>query len=288
MIELYENLSEKEADLCSLILKASFIPHRVKKQARGYAVYVDEHLFDQARDTIEQYFIENRMDYTLPGTEPEAAEHGYAGIWMAVFLGAIHFYVQSTGASDNIWRHFGASAALINEGELFRTITALMLHADTVHLVGNMAGMAVFGTAVAQVAGWGVGFLMILLAGAFGNFINAVMYQDAHLSIGASTAVFGAVGILSAYQFVRRRRKEETRFRTWLPVLGGVALLGFLGAGAHVDLGAHLFGFLAGMAVGGAYTVLRPAWGKGSIQWACASGASGLVIFSWVAGYLAL
>ena len=286
MIELYENLSRKEADLCSLVLKASFIPHRIKRGPRGYVILVDEHHYDSARHAITQYFIENRIDWAYSDSGSTAAEHGYAGVWIAAFLGAIHFYVQSTGFARELWDNFGASAARINDGELFRTVTALMLHADSVHLVGNMAGIAIFGTAVAQVAGWGVACLMILLAGATGNLANAIMHQDAHLSIGASTAVFGAVGILSAYQFVRRRSTRRQRSGAWLPILGGLALLGILGTGERVDLGAHLFGFLMGIGVGIFYTVSRTGPGGERAQWICLLTASGLVIFSWVAGYL--
>lgn len=286
MIELYENLSQKDADLCSLVLKASFIPHRVKKDHRGFAIFVDEHHFGAARHTIEQYFKENRMAYTLPDAAPPDADHGYAGIWIAVFLAAIHFYVQSTGAAVDFWHNFGASAARINDGEWFRTITALFLHADSVHLVGNMVGMAVFGTAVSQVAGWGVGCAIILLAGASGNMVNAFMYQDSHLSIGASTAVFGAVGILSAYQFVRRRKTGGAKSRPWLPVLGGIALLGILGGAAHVDLGAHLFGFLMGMMVGIVYALYCASRINARHQYVFGLIAAGLVVFSWLIGYL--
>jgi rhomboid protease GluP len=285
MIELYENLTQKEADLCSLVLNASYIPHRVKKRDTGFFIYVDEHNYNSARRALEQYFLENRMEPAFADT-PVEADHGYAGVWIAAFLGAVHFYVQGSGMVREVWERFGASALRINDGELYRTITALMLHADSVHLVGNMAGMGIFGTAVSQVAGWGVGSLMILLAGASGNLLNAIMQQDAHLSIGASTAVFGAIGILSAYQFVRRRIKRGRRSRAWLPILGGIALLGLLGTGEHVDLGAHLFGFIAGIIVGIFYSVFRSNLKHDGAQWICALTAASLVIFSWTVGYL--
>lgn len=286
MIELYDNLSQKEAETCSLVLNASYIPHRVKRRNNGFVLLVDDHNHDTARFAIEQYHIENRMDICVSESEAPEPQHGYAGLWIAVFLGVFHFYLQNTVFTQDLWQNFGASAARINDGELFRTITALMLHADYSHLAGNMLGMAIFGTAVAQVAGWGVGFLLILLAGTFGNLINAIMIQDNHLSIGASTAVFGAVGILSAYQFVRKRKKGGHRSRPWLPILGGIALLGFLGTGARVDLGAHLFGFLAGLIVGVFFSVYGGPLRGERAQWVCACIALGLVLFSWLTGYL--
>ncbi len=286
MIELYENLSKKDAELCSLVLDASFIPHRVRRRGRGFSVLVDEHNYEAARETMAAYFAENRMEHIFPAPMEEDAEHAYAGVWMAVFLGAIHIYVANTGYVCDIWDQFGASAARINDGEWFRTVTALMLHADAVHLAGNMAGMAIFGTAVAQVSGWGVGFLLILLAGAGGNFLNAVMMRTGHLSIGASTAVFAAVGILSAHQFVRRRKTGGRKSRALVPVFGGIALLGILGTGERVDLGAHLLGFVAGIGVGVLYGFFGAGRTDERTQWICASAASGIIVFAWVAGYL--
>ena len=92
----------------------------------------------------------------------------------------------------------------------------------------------------------------MLLAGALGNGMNALWYRTGHLSIGASTAVFGAVGILAATQLTLDKTAGP---RPWLeraaPVVGGLALLGMLGASPHSDLLAHLFGLFAGI-LGGA------------------------------------
>ena len=40
------------------------------------------------------------------------------------------------------------------------------------------------------------------------------------------------------------------RKKAWLPLAGGLALLGFIGAGEHSDLTAHAFGFTAGIGLG--------------------------------------
>ena len=69
--------------------------------------------------------------------------------------------------------------------------------------------------------------------------------------MGASTAVFGAIGLLSALGVAARRRHEPKTRRAWLALGAGLALLAMLGtAGERVDLWAHLFGWLAGLALG--------------------------------------
>jgi membrane associated rhomboid family serine protease len=116
-----------------------------------------------------------------------------------------------------------------------------------------MVGIAILGTAVCAVTGLGVGWTMILMTGLLGNLFNAILYQRDHLSIGASTAIFGAIGILGAYQFVRRFRLPGQRLKAYLPLGAGLALLGFLGASARSDIMAHLFGFSVGLLAGGLY-----------------------------------
>ena len=67
--------------------------------------------------------------------------------------------------------------------------------------------------------------------------------------MGASTVVFGAVGILAALSLVRNRRHLQSRWP--LPVAAGLALLALLGTeGKQTDLGAHLFGFAFGIGLG--------------------------------------
>jgi hypothetical protein len=112
---------------------------------------------------------------------------------------------------------------------VYRCATALLLHADAAHIAGNMAGMGLFGGAVCVVTGSGVGWLMILASGIFGNLMNALAYETGHMSVGASTAVFGAVGILCAFQAVNAAKTGKGWKRTALAFGSGVALLAFLG-----------------------------------------------------------
>jgi membrane associated rhomboid family serine protease len=94
------------------------------------------------------------------------------------------------------------------------------------------------------------------LSGALGTVANAWFQPEYHTSIGASTLVFGAVGILASLQVIRGNSKFR---KTWfLPLAGALALLAMLGTeGENTDIGAHLFGFLFGILFGliGAYLV---------------------------------
>ena len=159
-----------------------------------------------------------------------------------------------------------------------------MLHADIPHLAGNMVGIAIFGTWVCNITGAGVGWLMILLSGILGNLANAALFQYRHNSIGASTAVFGAVGFLAAYQLYLKINIVGQRRKAWIPLAGGLALLAFLGSGAHSDITAHLFGFLSGFFLGLFYAVLLHRLLKKRHQICAMVTAIGIVTFSWLWG----
>jgi membrane associated rhomboid family serine protease len=95
-----------------------------------------------------------------------------------------------------------------------------------------------------------------------------VTYPEAFTSLGASTAVFGALGILSGIGLVENFR-EEVRMpwlRVLAPLVAGMILLGWLGgaeAGAGVDVFGHVFGYSAGVIAGAACRFIeREAPGK--------------------------
>ena len=153
----------------------------------------------------------------------------------------------ATGPRDEglVWFARGtADAARILHGEPFRALTALTLHADLGHAVGNAAAGWFLLDAIARRVGPAWAAWLGLCAGLLGNLATAGVARTGYFSIGASTAVFGALGGLTALQLVSRRRKG------WITIGAGVALLAMLGTGEKSDLLAHLFGFLAGAGLG--------------------------------------
>jgi membrane associated rhomboid family serine protease len=278
---LWENLTQDQVDSYGLVLDAYDLPYSVKRSGSGWEIWVDENVHERALELIAQYIEENPQVPPPDEQEAETYQRTYSGIWICLILLACHIAVNMSGDMDKIFREYGASSRDILNGELYRTVTSLMLHAGYPHLAGNMAGIAVFGTAVCNITGSGVGWLMILLTGILGNLANAALFRYGHISIGASTAVFGAVGILAAYQLRRKIKIPGHRMKAWLPIGAGLALLGFLGSGEHSDLTAHLFGFIAGICFGLLYAMYLRGVLEKKHQIYCMAATIITVVLSW-------
>jgi len=256
MAIVFKNLSEDDADTYRLVLSSTGISSHVRKEAHGWEIRVKDTDYEKAVIAIEQYFKENLEVQKTEDPLYYKYQRTYTGIWVSILLIAFHVAITISDKSDVFVKTYGSSAFHILHGELYRSATSLMLHADPLHLMGNIAGIAIFGTAVCSIMGWGMGWLMILVTGMVGNLMNALLYRSGHISVGASTAIFGAIGILSAYQFFKKFNQSGEKMKAFLPLACGLALLGILGSGAHSDVMAHLFGFLAGILMGSLYSLL--------------------------------
>ncbi len=204
---------------------------------------------------------------------------GYVAILIAVAA------VSSDPETRQTWVSAGKMlAGEVMAGQWSRSVTALTLHADVGHLLSNVGYGAVFGLLVGRVLGGGVGWLTILVAGALGNTINAFFRDADHGSIGASTAVFAALGVLVSHALRPRSHAQEKLMKRWAPLIGGVLLMAFTGiSGERTDVGAHTAGFIAGMALG--YIACRTPerlLGNLRVQAICGFVAFAIVVFAWV------
>ena len=175
-------------------------------------------------------------------------------------------------------------AGAIRQGDWWRAVTALTLHADFPHLVANLIIGGMIGLFAGQLLGNGLAWASILMAGSIGNIINAWLHEPNHTSVGASTAVFAAIGILAAYAWQHRQRMRVTRFVRWAPLIGGLILLGFLGTGgARTDVLAHVAGFATGLPLGALYGRLGPGFVPSTrMQVVLGVTALGMIIACWM------
>jgi len=239
-----------------LALKARGIPAGVERvDDRTVAVHVlptDVDVAGAELDAVDAEENEARRAAAAVPSEAESFHSRLAPIGAALFAIALVVMLAVTGpsAGRSEWFLVGASdAARVMAGEWWRTITALTLHADSNHVLSNIAIGTIVITMVMRRTGVGFGAALVVLAGALGNAINAWGYGADHRSIGFSTAVFGAIGILGGLTYVSARTMRRGR-PAWTAIAGTLALLAMLGASERSDLLAHLFGTITGVAVG--------------------------------------
>jgi membrane associated rhomboid family serine protease len=122
----------------------------------------------------------------------------------------------------------------------------------------------------------------VLLAGIGGNWMNAAAHQAFHSSIGASTAVFGALGLLCGPAVVRRRRSGLRGRMLLTPLAAGLGLIAMLGVGGvRTDIWAHLFGFIAGVLLGLPLAMALTKPPGPVVQLVCGLAALAVTIGSW-------
>ena len=244
--------SRETAATWSLVLWAADIVHEVVPIEDGFLITVDSDDLEGARQELQAYEEENRdwppqESASLPANTTDVSPPP-----TVLLMGGLVLIYAITGpwSDGSPWFANGAvmGAKILAHGEWWRVVTALTLHSNPVHLLGNVLIGGFLVHFLLRAIGSGLGLFLLIICGAAGNALNIMAHGQGHNSVGFSTAVFAAIGILTGQQSIRKKK----RFRTMLPPLAaGLGLLAMLGAsGEHTDLGAHLFGLLTGIVVG--------------------------------------
>jgi rhomboid protease GluP len=232
-----------QAEEWAYVLTALGILHEIRDEDGAHAIAVLPEDVAAAQRALDAHEAERAR----PATRVER-EYGPSLLWLAyaVLLASFHL---TTGPRDEavLWFARGSSdAEAFLRGQWWRPATALTLHADYAHAVGNLVAGAVLLWALARRIGPAAAAWIALGSGVVGNALTAAVVRRGYVSVGASTAVFGTLGALAMLQVVARRRM------VLLALGAGAALLGLLGTGQNADLFAHLFGFVAGGVLGAA------------------------------------
>lgn len=289
--ELHTIFSSDDRERCSelaLVLESQSISAHVHWNGRVWVISVSPLQVVAARHEIDAYISE----VSRPGGRSPVRPAPPGNPWVAVVAYAVAILAVAVAAPAMFlgidWLAWGRmDGGRVFAGEWWRTLTALTLHADAAHLLGNLMFGSFFGYSVARYLGAGFGWLVILLSAAAANAANGFLSGVDHRSIGASTAVFAALGLLSSYCWRRGFPDNASPRERFAPVVAGLGLLAFTGAGGeNTDLGAHLLGFVAGFGSGLAVarlgyplTLLR--------QKAAGAVAIALMVGAWLAAVIA-
>jgi rhomboid protease GluP len=141
----------------------------------------------------------------------------------------------------------GKAAPYIYQGQWWRLLTAGFLHAGFLHLAMNSYTLFILVSEVEQFYGTSRLIVAYLLS-TFTGFLFSLMFSPRSLSLGASAAAFGLIGIMLAMsirhrsdplvQLVRAQYTQWVVFSLVLSLLPGV------------DIAAHIGGLVGGFLIG--------------------------------------
>ena len=241
----------RQAHEAGLAILASGHSYWVYASEEGYALAVPREHAQQLRREVEIAEIKNHYwpppSLGLPDKKISKVPTAVAVVLLiATFAAQNEFpFLKELGMNSSV--------GVAQNGEWWRIVTAITLHADISHLSGNLLSISVFGYLCCRYMGSGLAWLLILLAASMANLTNVLLRLDeAFFSLGASTAAFAALGLLTGFPIgTYLRSQEPMTTRDWLiPFFGGCVLFAWLGGGDFpTDVAGHLWSFAYGLAL---------------------------------------
>ena len=156
------------------------------------------------------------------------------------------------------------------EAKTFTTlVTSIFLHADVEHILFNMVFLWTFGILASELLGQWRALAVFLICGICGAIVHTCLNPDSSVPmIGASGAISGLEGLYLGLA-LRWQLPWPEVWPLAHPVpplqLGAFAIVGFVGDmllmanhDQHIAYGAHLGGFLSGVAIAAVITTVYP------------------------------
>lgn len=252
LVPVHRFQSPEEAQEYALVVLAMRLDCLITiEEEGGYLVHGDEAFEEAIREEFQLYREEQVYQ-----PSPVAIPIFGSGVELALlWIGTLLFcFTRQIQYPEVEIKYLSSTLGIVIEGEWYRAFTALFLHADMPHLLGNAAFGSVFGIFVANsfgpLRGWG----LIILSGFIGNLLNVfIRFPESYFGLGASTAVFGALGLLvgSGLDVAWRERSFRKGLRSFTPLLAGFMIFGINGIGGPgIDTLAHLTGMVSGIFLG--------------------------------------
>ena len=146
-------------------------------------------------------------------------------------------------------RQYGQHNSFVLNGGYWQLFTAMFVHVNMVHLLGNMFFLLIFGLRAEELFAIQEYLLVYFLSGLAGNLLT-LLFDPAMISAGASGAIFGLFGACTIY--IRRAIGQS--------IVGALLYSFFLlmmSSGRNVNYLAHLGGLVIGLIIGYALATTR-------------------------------
>lgn len=226
-------------------------------EAPYYLLTVEDADAARAREQLVLYESESH-----PQSTPRPSPSLHRNAWVGCALYAAVLIFVAIAVANGLWQPGAFYAGMLDAGRIqsgqwWRAWTALTLHVNGVHLTGNLLVGVWFGYLAGRQQGPGHAWFLVVTGAGISNLIEALLAPATHQAVGASTAVFTALGLLSAYAWGTHARWAHRWALQWAPLVCGVVLLAWFGSGnggargpGHVDVIAHVLGFGTGVLLG--------------------------------------
>ncbi|MDQ7032787.1 MAG: rhomboid family intramembrane serine protease [Desulfonauticus sp.] len=225
-----------------LVLEALFIPW-IEINGNIFVLIQD---YERSLKEISEYQKEERekqvkCSLTSCPCQTNKRTIFYANLGFMTFL-LLVFVLQQYFPNLTSWGLLDGKK--IFQGQIYRLFTALFLHHDPAHVLGNVVFSFYFiwqlGTSLGCFKTW----LLILVLATLANGINLLCLGQTHRSLGFSTASFVGLGMYIFYQGPQKKTSA------YLSAALGLGFLAMFSGGKHTDLGAHFWGFTLGSITG--------------------------------------
>ncbi len=156
-------------------------------------------------------------------------------------------------------------ARVILRHDFWRLAASVFVHGGLIHLVVNMWSLIVIGPLIERIYG-PAAFAAIYLSSGIGGALASALIPPIRVSVGASGAICGILGALTAFLIVNRRTIPPTVLKLLRDNLVGiVAFMVVLGVVVpNIDHSAHLgglgTGFVSGLLLGRFWPVVPSRW----------------------------
>ena len=233
------------------MLTAVGISSSIAAEGGEFLLLVDPAEAARALMHLRQYESENRP---VPTSAPPVNVHPNAWVGCLIYvvwLMGVAYVISNGLVRLDAFDVGELDAGRVQNGQWWRAWTALTLHLDGPHLAANLGAGVWFGYLAARQIGSGTAWFLIVTGAALANLLEGLFGPPAHHAVGASTAVFTALGLMAAHSWRERLQLPQRWALRWGPLIAGVILLGWTGsAGEQTDLVAHAGGFVVGALLG--------------------------------------
>ncbi len=234
----------------------------------GWRITVLEERASQAAPLIEDALtvdrIERRPDpprtvLAPPGVQIWTLRNAAGSLAVAAACAVVHWSVHVAGAGDEPTSRsamIDAGAAvpwLVRDGQWWRLASAVFLHFDLKHLLGNLSSLLLLGPPLAAQIGHVRTVALFVATGVLGNLLSQVAGSENAIKAGASGGVCGLLGALAGVALVSMASASDAAARrpAWQTLGALVALFGMIvGFEPGRDHYAHVGGVLAGVVLG--------------------------------------